>query len=214
MVAFPLGANELTSFMAGPGKKQEILDAAVSLFARYGYEGASVSAIAKAAGVAKSTILHHYPSKKSLYVAVNQAPYEALRSSMTESPPPEADELEQVLFFFDTVTRWLRTHPNFCRLILRLQMDDVARSRSGGYKYWNPLMQPVLEALERGQANGTIAPVDGRMMMINLSNMILHFHGTLDLQKHLVIARNDDTQRAADEFHEFLRETVRRALRV
>ena len=199
--------------MAGPGKKTEILSAAVSLFARHGYEGASVSAIAREAGVAKSTILHHFPSKKELYVAVNKAPYEALRAAMVEQAPPDADELEQVLFFFDTVTRWLREHPEFCRLILRLQMDDVARSRSGGFKYWNPLMQPVLEALERGRKQGTLAPVDGRMLLINLSNMILHFHGTLELQKHLVIEKNRNSKRAADEFHGFLREHVRRVLR-
>lgn len=199
--------------MAGKGKKEEILAAAVSMFARKGYDGTSVARLAQEAGVAKSTILHHFHSKQGLYIAVNKAPYEALKRSMAESVLSEADELEQVLAFFDAMIGWLRGHSDYCRLILRMQMDDLPRSLSGGVKHWNPIMEPVLAALEEGRRSGKIAATRPRMLVMNFSNMILHFFGTLPLQSQLVIKNNRDQERAAEAFQAFMMEHIRQALR-
>lgn len=48
-------------------KRREILDAAVDLFTRNGYEGTSVDDIAAAAGVSKQTVYSHYGSKENLF---------------------------------------------------------------------------------------------------------------------------------------------------
>jgi AcrR family transcriptional regulator len=53
----------------------EILDAARKLFARKGFNEASVDEIAQAAGVAKGTVYLYYPSKRELY-------WEALRCGL------------------------------------------------------------------------------------------------------------------------------------
>jgi AcrR family transcriptional regulator len=49
-------------------RRQRILDAAVELFAERGYEGASISEIARAAGVVASVIYDHFPSKRALHI--------------------------------------------------------------------------------------------------------------------------------------------------
>ncbi|SIR90603.1 TetR/AcrR family transcriptional regulator [Williamsia sterculiae] len=46
-----------------------ILDAAVDVFGRYGYAGASLSTIAHTAEVSKTLVLQHFGSKEQLYVA-------------------------------------------------------------------------------------------------------------------------------------------------
>lgn len=51
-------------------KRQAILDAAFTIFARDGYRAAGVDAIAAAAGVAKHTIYNHFGDKESLFRAV------------------------------------------------------------------------------------------------------------------------------------------------
>jgi len=59
-----------------PGEKQttkrqeQILNAALEIFARKGYAAATVPEIAEAAGVAVGTIYIYYPSKRELFVAV------------------------------------------------------------------------------------------------------------------------------------------------
>ena len=50
-------------------KRQAILDSARDAFAEHGYEGASMSAITRVAGVSKSTVYHHYRCKAELFGA-------------------------------------------------------------------------------------------------------------------------------------------------
>lgn len=47
-------------------KKQQILDAALHLFAEQGIEGTPTAQIAKSAGVAKGTLFHHFDNKAML----------------------------------------------------------------------------------------------------------------------------------------------------
>nr|WP_279664551.1 TetR/AcrR family transcriptional regulator [Ectobacillus ponti] len=67
-------------------KQQQILDAAVRIFAEKGYAAASTSEIAKAAGVAEGTIFRHYGTKENLLLAV-------LVPFLMEAAPVIADEL-------------------------------------------------------------------------------------------------------------------------
>ena len=53
-------------------KRTVILDSAGAAFAQYGYEGASMSAITRDAGVSKATVYHHFVSKAALFGAYIQ----------------------------------------------------------------------------------------------------------------------------------------------
>lgn len=50
--------------------KDQILDACLTVFARYGYKNTSTVMLAEAAGVSKALIFHHFKSKKELYLSV------------------------------------------------------------------------------------------------------------------------------------------------
>lgn len=54
----------------GRATKDAILDAAVEAFAARGYRGASIDSIAAAVGVSRQGVLHHFPSKVKLLIAV------------------------------------------------------------------------------------------------------------------------------------------------
>lgn len=49
---------------------QQILSAALHTFAMHGYDGTSINAVAKRAGVSKANVFHHFTSKEQLYLAV------------------------------------------------------------------------------------------------------------------------------------------------
>jgi AcrR family transcriptional regulator len=59
----PRGAN-------ADGRRQEIIDAATIVFGRDGYRGASMSSIARAAGISPTGLVHHFPDIESLLLAV------------------------------------------------------------------------------------------------------------------------------------------------
>jgi len=54
----------------GERSKETILEAALPLFARQGYRGASLASIASAAGLTQPGLLHHFPSKEELLLAL------------------------------------------------------------------------------------------------------------------------------------------------
>jgi AcrR family transcriptional regulator len=51
-------------------RRHEIISAARSCFARYGYEGATVRRLEEATGLSRGAIFHHFRDKESLFLAV------------------------------------------------------------------------------------------------------------------------------------------------
>ena len=72
----------------GEESKAAILTAARELFAKRGYRGTSLAAIAEAAGLSQPGLLHHYRSKNAVLLAV-LASRDSADVSMS-SPRPEA----------------------------------------------------------------------------------------------------------------------------
>ncbi len=59
-----------TTFVRGQRRREEILEAATELFAKDGYRGTGLAAIAAMVGVSQPTLLHHFGSKEGLMRAV------------------------------------------------------------------------------------------------------------------------------------------------
>src|SRR3954465_2386984 len=56
--------------LSAEDRRSAILDAALEVFSRRGYHGASIDEIAQAAGISKALIYEHFPSKKDLHVSL------------------------------------------------------------------------------------------------------------------------------------------------
>ncbi|GII54179.1 TetR family transcriptional regulator [Planotetraspora thailandica] len=54
----------------GRAKRREIIDCAMTLFGEVGYRGASLREIAARCGISHPGLLHHFPTKESLLLAV------------------------------------------------------------------------------------------------------------------------------------------------
>ena len=63
-------ADDIITRTRGEESKAAILGAARQLFAKRGYRGTSLASIAEAAGLSQPGLLHHYPSKTALLLAV------------------------------------------------------------------------------------------------------------------------------------------------
>jgi AcrR family transcriptional regulator len=77
--------------LSAEARRSAILDAALEVFARGGYNGASIDEIAHAAGVSKALIYEHFPSKRDLHVSLLQEQVQEIferlaRSAMTPEP--------------------------------------------------------------------------------------------------------------------------------
>src|SRR5580704_9575920 len=56
--------------MSAIDRRQQLLETALDIFSRKGFEGATTKEIAAAAGVTEAVIFRHFPSKQALYEAI------------------------------------------------------------------------------------------------------------------------------------------------
>ncbi|HEU5150451.1 MAG TPA: TetR/AcrR family transcriptional regulator [Iamia sp.] len=80
----------------GVERRRAIVAAAAEHFAREGYRGVGIGAIAKAAGVTTGGVLHHFGSKEGLLVAVLQQRDREAVAAFEDAPRATvADELDR-----------------------------------------------------------------------------------------------------------------------
>jgi len=98
----------------GDSRRAAILEAATREFGRRGYETARIADIARAAGVTDAGLLHHFSTKRDLFLAVIEL-REQLYAPILDLPPTTARE------FFDS----------FIASVVRAERDpDLLRFRS------------------------------------------------------------------------------------
>ena len=78
-----------------PGARERMVLAAVDLFTEQGYDATTVAQIAERAGVTKSTFFRHFPDKRELLVAGQEALSRLLTEGIAEAPET-ASPLEAV----------------------------------------------------------------------------------------------------------------------
>lgn len=102
-----------------------VVRSALSAFARNGYSGAKVEALAKQTGMTKRMIHYHFGDKRGLYTA-------ALRLALEQLAPPEnilnrshAVPVEGMRRFVDALYHAFLHNPDAVRLILRENLDPA-----------------------------------------------------------------------------------------
>jgi TetR/AcrR family transcriptional regulator, mexJK operon transcriptional repressor len=137
---------------------EQLREAAVETFLEHGYDGASMEAIARAAGITKQTLYSRYADKRAVFIDV--IPW---AMSRYEQPDPVNDTAEDDLaaalttIARDALAR--ATDPKLVRL-QRIAMNESGRfpefSLSGETMAWSPRLRAVMELLRRHQAAGNI----------------------------------------------------------
>jgi AcrR family transcriptional regulator len=115
--------------------RDEILDAASMIMSQYGYEGASISAIMKAAGLQKSSIYWQFDSKAAIAAAVMERGADRFFSALPEPGRGGRTPVERLRISLGETATVLEEHEQFLRLFLMLlitnQDPDVAQILQG-----------------------------------------------------------------------------------
>lgn len=78
-------------------RKQEIIDTALKLFGKKGYEKTSITDIAKAIGVAQGLCYRYFPSKEALFDSAIEQYADVLVEQMVSSKADENQTLRQII---------------------------------------------------------------------------------------------------------------------
>ena len=98
---------------------EEILDAAVKLFARHGYSGADTQVLADQLGVGKGTLYRYFPSKERLFLAAVDRVMRRLRASIDERIAGIDDPLEQIAEAVRAYLAFVADNPDFVELLIQ-----------------------------------------------------------------------------------------------
>ncbi|MEU7870427.1 TetR/AcrR family transcriptional regulator [Dactylosporangium sp. NPDC049140] len=97
----PTRVPRASSTQRGARTRAEILRAAVPLFVQNGYRGAPLAAVADAAQMTQPGVLHHFPSKEHLLMAVleerDRESREAMREALREGGVAALHALEELV---------------------------------------------------------------------------------------------------------------------
>jgi TetR/AcrR family transcriptional regulator, fatty acid metabolism regulator protein len=143
-------------------RREQILAAAVRVFAARGYEATRVGDIAAEAGVAYGLVYHYFGSKEAVLEAVFHEAWGRLLAAIGQAEQTAGTAPERLALVVKIVLRSWRDDPDLVRLLVR----EITR---------NPHISDELDeigqafaSLERivagGQAEGTIRPaLDARL---------------------------------------------------
>ncbi len=144
--------------------REKILDVSEARFARRGYAGVGLRELAEAAGLSKSSLFHHFPSKAALYCAVLERVLRRVEQHVDPAARGVGTVPERVEAVLDALIGALAEHSTSSRLLLRalFEDDDLPDDGLPEADTMNATLSRVLGALQallaEGVADGSLRP--------------------------------------------------------
>lgn len=152
------GSGDLVREAKRAAYREVILDVAEQVFARDGFQGAQVKAVAKGARVSLSTVYNCFPNKMDLYRAVHARRLEQLMARLAEVGPARAP-LDQMLEGIRIYVTFHMEHTTYLRMHLR---EGIAWSGAAGLRSpeqletWTRGLQRMARTLQAGVDEGSL----------------------------------------------------------
>jgi len=128
-----------------PGRKGEILDSALTVFAEHGYDNGSMREIAKGVGVSEPALYRHFPGKEALFLALIRAGASRMRKEafeLIDALQPQTVRM-QLLGIFDNRRRAMRLNAPMLRAVI----PAAARNATFLEAFRSGIAEPVLARL-------------------------------------------------------------------
>ncbi|MFF1828273.1 TetR/AcrR family transcriptional regulator [Paenarthrobacter sp. NPDC058040] len=146
-------STEVQGNNAGTRRREQILDAAVRMFAVRGYEATTMRAVAEEIGTTAPLVIYHFATKLDLYKAVfahYQHLNEERRREVLAVDTSAPDAIEQIVEAFLLPTLRAQETPDgklFARLVLREASDPAAYERGILAEYFDPMARDFIKVM-------------------------------------------------------------------
>jgi TetR/AcrR family transcriptional regulator len=152
----------------------QIRVAATKLFATRGYEGVSLQAIADVVGVAKQTLLYHYPSKELLRRAVLDNVFEHWRRTLPAILQAVTSGKRRFTALTEELVRFFTHDRDRARLLARELLDNPKDTQRLMGESLRPWLLLLAEYIREGQRVGLIrADVDPESYVLHVILLVV-----------------------------------------
>lgn len=137
-------------------RKEQVIHEAIRFFGQYGYHGAKLADIARAAGVTEPGLLHHFPSKEHLLMEVLA---ERDRLDRERYDPSVYKQSGDPLDSFQELVKHNETVPGLVQLFTVLVAESIDEQHPGHDFFrqrYQDLRDRTIGVLSNAQARGEI----------------------------------------------------------
>lgn len=163
---------------SSPSTRSKILETAESLFAKFGFAGVGMRAVADAVGVSKSALFHHFPTKRALFMAVMESSLLDFEERILAAGEKGASAFDTLRLSVEAVIDALAESPARAPLLLRslYEVEDEEPADASADAVLHRVLAKVAAVLEAGIASGELRPVSVPHTLQTLIGMtVFHF---------------------------------------
>ena len=184
-----------------------ILEAALEVFSRHGFRGATLDQIATQAGLSKPNILYYFEGKEDIHVTLlNQLMdtwLDPLRELNSDNEP-----LEEIMRYVHRKLEMSQEYPRESRLFANEILQGAPRIGPHLETGLKPLFDEKVTVIERWVDAGHLAPIDPRHLIFSIWAMTQHY---ADFEAQVSVLMSD-RQATAEGAATYLDRFFRKAL--
>jgi len=151
-----------------------ILDAALEVFSRDGYGGATLDAIAKGAGLSKPNLLYYFEGKTQIYVTLLSQLLETWLDPLIELDP-DGDPVEELLGYVRLKLDMALELPAESRLFAGEMLQGAPRMAEHLKGDLKPLFDQKCKAIQDWIDAGRLAPLDPPHLIFSIWSTTQHY---------------------------------------
>jgi TetR/AcrR family fatty acid metabolism transcriptional regulator len=187
-----------------PQREVRILDAALDLFGRKGFEATTVSAICEAAGVSEATLYEYFESKEQVLFSIAEI-YTRREFDRLESLRHYVrDPREKLRVVIQAYLEFYERNPLYTSVALLTLKANRNFIQSAAYEVVRKASRPIVEAFQAGVEAGVFrSDIDGFLVR----NMVLGFIEHLTTQ-WIVAGRPEHISEYGDTIHEMVMRAI------
>ena len=165
--------------MPASDRKQQLLETALDVFSRRGFEGTTTRELASAAGIAEAVIFRHFPTKQALYNAVLDYKMHSAevqdRLAATQACIEARDDAAMFRTIASQVLASYRTDPRFERMILFAALEGHELALNYIRQQFFPFYQLLDDYIRQRQAEGALSGLRPFVILSALFGMAHHY---------------------------------------
>ena len=160
-------------------RRRQLLDAALELFSRKGFDGATTKEIASVAGVTEAIIFRHFPSKQALYNAVLDSKHEECGHQECLSKLQACMQRKDDAGVFRTLSSKIlesyRTDARFERILLFAALEGHELGLAHHRRFALPIFELLRDYIAGRQREGALRNYDAGTLVAAVAGMAQNY---------------------------------------
>lgn len=192
-------------------RKQEILQAAIQVYADKGYAASEMGDIAEQAGLAHGLVFYYFKNKKALFRELYEYMMEESERFTKAYFDRERPDLDLFAAYARIVCERVLDHPAIPRFYTRISLDLhhlYKQDELSPFQWVKSFMQPMTQAIEQGMSRGTIQQGDANLMAVQFWGAVSQGMHYLDQMRQELTAQGIPATEMREQLNKVLDQVV------